>query len=615
MLVTSKNAPALSVLRNRLPLTVQELCVDVSSSELSGMRQLQQTVERLANRVAAANSDRETQKHVYLKQRITEHESDLSDIDNAINQNSERIRQFVNLTDCQEMMEIAKELIDEVPWLMRCITKWSPKDVATLKNRVTGLQLKDNDIVMDVSGFDDTPSDSLVSLAASQAGMKLATVNNFVKDTFSSLSFIGSFSDVRKPRCNLKESLARLKIRSAEPATPADWKIILVALKHAQNMETFRQREWNSLEPEESWPENDCRSKNQLIRKLGYNLDKALRMKELASKLNVAEMIEVAAQCRSFDAKRSLLVVRIQALAAELVNVSVVAELSRSFSTKAQSALIRFAQIAGKARFSKASNISKMSQRQRRRRQEYLDAFDQCCRFIPCWIATQTQISDYLPAECLFDLVVTDESSQSDITVLPSILRGRQWLIVGDGKQVSPTECFISEDQIDSLRAALPSLGQLEDCLLPGQSFFDLCAQAFPDGRVVLNEHFRCASEIIEFSNSHFYDGKLVPLRLPTKSERITPSIVDVKVSDGVKIGKVNEKEADEIVRLISKIVNNSDSSNHHRSIGVISLMGDEQSRLIRGRLLDAIGPHMFSRHNILIGDPPTFQGDEKDSM
>lgn len=55
MLVTSKNAPALSVLRERLPESVRELCVDVSMSELSGMRQLQKTVERLANRVACSN--------------------------------------------------------------------------------------------------------------------------------------------------------------------------------------------------------------------------------------------------------------------------------------------------------------------------------------------------------------------------------------------------------------------------------------------------------------------------------------------------------------------------------------------------------------------------------
>ena len=66
-MVTSKNAPALSVLRNRLPATVRDLCVDVSMSELSGMRQLQQTVERLANRICSVSSIIEEEKCRYLR--------------------------------------------------------------------------------------------------------------------------------------------------------------------------------------------------------------------------------------------------------------------------------------------------------------------------------------------------------------------------------------------------------------------------------------------------------------------------------------------------------------------------------------------------------------------
>lgn len=69
VLVTSKNASALSVLRNRLPVTVQELCVDVSMSESTGVRQLQLTVERLSNRLARGNCEMEQQKFLYLQVR------------------------------------------------------------------------------------------------------------------------------------------------------------------------------------------------------------------------------------------------------------------------------------------------------------------------------------------------------------------------------------------------------------------------------------------------------------------------------------------------------------------------------------------------------------------
>ena len=67
--MTSKGAPALSVLRERLPQSVQELCVDVSMSESVGMRQLQMTVERLANKVSWVSAEREIARWESLKVR------------------------------------------------------------------------------------------------------------------------------------------------------------------------------------------------------------------------------------------------------------------------------------------------------------------------------------------------------------------------------------------------------------------------------------------------------------------------------------------------------------------------------------------------------------------
>jgi superfamily I DNA and/or RNA helicase len=130
---------------------------------------------------------------------------------------------------------------------------------------------------------------------------------------------------------------------------------------------------------------------------------------------------------------------------------------------------------------------------------------------------------------------------------------------------------------------------------------------------VVLHEHFRCASEIIAFSNSQFYDNQLIPLRLPTPSERIVPSIVDVRIPNGLKVGKINEHEVNEIVQRVQEMVISQSSSSQRRTIGIISLMGDEQSRLIRIRLLDTIGPQRMAQHSILVGDPPSFQGTERD--
>ena len=59
-----------------------------------------------------------------------------------------------------------------------------------------------------------------------------------------------------------------------------------------------------------------------------------------------------------------------------------------------------------------------------------------------------------MPADLgIFDLVIVDEASQSDLWALPAILRGKKILVVGDDKQVSPDGGFIASARIDELKA------------------------------------------------------------------------------------------------------------------------------------------------------------------
>ena len=74
-----------------------------------------------------------------------------------------------------------------------------------------------------------------------------------------------------------------------------------------------------------------------------------------------------------------------------------------------------------------------------RYRQEARRAAQQAYSVVPCWIMTHLRVSESLPAELgVFDLVIVDEASQSDLTALPALLRAKKVLIVGDDKQVSP---------------------------------------------------------------------------------------------------------------------------------------------------------------------------------
>lgn len=611
VLVTSKNANALSVLRNRLPLSIRELVVDVSMSESQGMRQLQQTVERLAVRVSVASTDIESEKRCLLQRSIDDLDAKLQEIDEKIMTESERVRQVLQQPNGLRMIETANDLIKSAPWLLRTLPKMSLKDIKFLACELEMLELNLDDPVLSVTGFDSPPSSSLISLASAKSGSSLSSISQATKSALASLPIFGPAMDCHMKE--LQEKIDKMHLNgSSIPESTNDWKTVTKALKHALAVNTFELKVWRVYVEEEKWPQISFQDQ-KLLKEINALLQKGMELKKLHVLLHAETIMQTVADCRKLNSVRTRLSNQKHHHSEELADAAVVAELSRSFSPDAQSALIKFAQIAGAAKFSRSAKPSKMSQRQRRRRQEYLSAFDRCCRFIPCWILTTSQISDYLPAECLFDLVVIDESSQSDVAVLPGMMRGKQWLIVGDGKQVSPTEAFVSEENIENLRATLPE-GPLEDALLPGRSFFDLCAQAFPKGRVVLTEHFRCAPEIIDFSNEQFYDGRLIPLRLPTKNERFTPSILDIRVTGGTKAGKVNEKEADKIVAMIKgMMMESAENKSKPRSIGIISLIGDEQSRLIRGRLLDSCGPEYLARHDVLIGDPPQFQGAERD--
>ncbi|MGQ0792811.1 MAG: AAA domain-containing protein [Deltaproteobacteria bacterium] len=251
-----------------------------------------------------------------------------------------------------------------------------------------------------------------------------------------------------------------------------------------------------------------------------------------------------------------------------------------------------------------------------RYRQDARMAASQANPAVPCWIMPHYRVSESLPAELgCFDLVIIDEASQSDLTALPSLLRGKKVLIVGDDKQVSPEGVGLEEEKIRSLMSRF--LGnQVETYrpqMSPERSIYDLFKVVFAKSAVMLKEHFRCVGPIIEYSKREFYNHELRPLRMPKASERLDPPLVDVVVEDGYRNGDVNVSEARFIVDEIKAIV--SDPNMARRSIGVVSLLADKQALLIWERLTAELGPELTQRHQIACGDARTFQGKERDIM
>jgi len=235
---------------------------------------------------------------------------------------------------------------------------------------------------------------------------------------------------------------------------------------------------------------------------------------------------------------------------------------------------------------------------------------------VPCWIMPHYRVSESLPAEIgCFDLVVIDEASQSDLTALPSLLRAKKALIVGDDKQVSPEGVGIEEEKVRSLmnRFLGNQVQTYRPQMSPERSIYDLFKVVFAKSAVMLKEHFRCVGPVIEYSKREFYNHELRPLRVPKASERLDPPLIDVVVEDGYRKGDVNLPEARFIVDEIKAIV--ADPNMGGRSVGVVSLLADKQALLIWDRLTDELGPDVMQRHRITCGDARTFQGKERDIM
>jgi very-short-patch-repair endonuclease/transcription elongation GreA/GreB family factor len=297
---------------------------------------------------------------------------------------------------------------------------------------------------------------------------------------------------------------------------------------------------------------------------------------------------------------------RCRKLFAELVRERTFYELDRRLSPSVKSALVEF--VRALAKIGKGTGKTAGQHRRAAR-----DAMARCYDAVPCWIMPTWRVAEQLPADLgALDLVIIDEASQSDVTELPALLRGRKILVVGDDRQVSPTAPFVTQAKIAQLRHHY--LGELpfKNLLEPGESIYDLMRAVFPNERLMLKEHFRCVEPIIRFS-MQFYPEKMLPLRVPTVQERLDPPLVDIYLPHGAreKHRKINRAEADVIVEEIKSLT--AQPGMRNRSIGVISLIGHQQAEYVRAKLSETIGEELMQRHAILCGDSATFQGTERD--
>ncbi|HVU55105.1 MAG TPA: AAA domain-containing protein [Puia sp.] len=216
----------------------------------------------------------------------------------------------------------------------------------------------------------------------------------------------------------------------------------------------------------------------------------------------------------------------------------------------------------------------------------------------PIWLMSPYSVSDSLPLDSdHFDVVIFDEASQITLEEgVPALYRSRQTIIVGDEKQMPPTDFFSarSEDPDD-----LEGLDEEDDEWL-SDDVDSLLAQGVRKlDSTLLSWHYRSHYEtLISFSNHAFYEGRL--LTIPDKTihtmarspilvsnvreaAAFTDHLFDRSISYHFLEGSVYEKrsnrgEAIYIAGLVRELLNRG----ARESIGIVAFSQEQQHMIER---------------------------------
>ncbi len=259
----------------------------------------------------------------------------------------------------------------------------------------------------------------------------------------------------------------------------------------------------------------------------------------------------------------------------------------------------------GKGTGKMASNYRRIAQ----------DEMEKCKRIIPVWIMPLNRVVENIKlSRDLFDVIIFDESSQSDIFSICALMRAKKAIIVGDDKQISPEVVGIDQGFIQGLiNKHLRDIPQNEWFDLQ-TSLYDTALRVFPN-RLMLKEHFRCVPEIIKFSNDNCYAGDMKPLRYLKSYEAFYPPVVPVEIDNGYREqGKpINIPEAEFIANKVAECCR--DRRYAGMTMGAISLLGESQGELIESMIREKIGEEEMIKRKLICGDAYSFQGDERDIM
>jgi hypothetical protein len=121
----------------------------------------------------------------------------------------------------------------------------------------------------------------------------------------------------------------------------------------------------------------------------------------------------------------------------------------------------------------------------------------------PCFMMSPLAVSQYLPPDMNFDVVIFDEASQvTPGDAINCIYRGKALILAGDDKQLPPTSFF--ERVVDDASSEDTDVADFESVL-------EIAKGCGAFNNLGLKWHYRSRHEaLIAFSNYKFYEGKLI---------------------------------------------------------------------------------------------------------
>lgn len=231
----------------------------------------------------------------------------------------------------------------------------------------------------------------------------------------------------------------------------------------------------------------------------------------------------------------------------------------------------------------------------------------------PCFLMSPLSVSTFLEADkIVFDTVIFDEASQIfPQDALGAIYRGKQLIVVGDSKQMPPSNFFSSSTDVDEDDE--DDIYNITDF----ESILDVCSSIFNTQNLAW--HYRSRFEqLIAFSNVNFYNNNLVTF--PSATENKMGVGVDYYHVDGVfdRTSKTNLGEAKFIVNQIYEHI----KSYPKRSLGVVAFSVSQQNLidklLTKKRELSPEYEWFFTSEGaepFFIKNLETVQGDERDTI